>query len=50
VAALASLRTLESVAQLRGKAPEQIVGRRRAAQMLGRDLETPVAAGAGAGA
>jgi small subunit ribosomal protein S5 len=53
VSALASLRTLESVAQLRGKDPEQIVGRRRAAVMLGREVEaagTPVPAGAGAGA
>jgi hypothetical protein len=46
VAALASLRTLEQTAQLRGKEPEDIVGRRRAAHMLGR--EEPVAAVAGA--
>src|ERR1700674_318930 len=35
MAALASMRTLQSVADLRGKTPEQIVGRKRAAQMLG---------------
>lgn len=34
VAALASLRSVEDVAALRGKAPEEIVGRRRAEQML----------------
>lgn len=34
VAALASLRSLEDVATLRGKRPEDIVGRRRAAEML----------------
>jgi small subunit ribosomal protein S5 len=34
VAALASLRSLEDVAALRGKRPEEIVGRRRAAEML----------------
>ena len=51
VSALASLRTLDSVAQLRGKEPEQIVGRRRAAVMLGREVEAaavPVPAGASA--
>jgi small subunit ribosomal protein S5 len=51
VAALASLRTLDSVAQLRGKEPEQIVGRRRAAVMLGREVEAnavPAPAGASA--
>jgi small subunit ribosomal protein S5 len=49
VAALASLRTLESVAKLRGKEPEQIVGRRRAARMLGREEPAaPVPAGVGA--
>ena len=48
IAALASLKTLEGVAQLRGKQPEEIVGRKRAARMLGR--EEPVAAAAGAGA
>jgi len=51
VAALASLRTLDSVAQLRGLEPEKIVGRRRAAVMLGREVEaagTPVPAGASA--
>src|SRR5258706_12003911 len=49
VAALASLRTLESVAQLRGLEPEQIVGRRRAAVMLGKEVEAaavPLPAGA----
>jgi small subunit ribosomal protein S5 len=51
VAALASLRTLDSVAALRGKEPEQIVGRRRAAVMLGREVEAAgVPAGAGASA
>jgi small subunit ribosomal protein S5 len=53
VAALASLRTLDGVARLRGLEPEQIVGRRRAAQMLGKEVEaagTPVPAGAAAGA
>ena len=45
VAALASLRTLENTARLRGLEPEQIVGKRRAAVMLGRD---EVAATAGA--
>ena len=34
VAALASLRTLQGVAALRDKAPEEIVGKRRAEQML----------------
>src|SRR5438094_4992652 len=38
VAALASLRTLEGVAALRGLEPEKIVGRRRAAQMLGKEV------------
>jgi small subunit ribosomal protein S5 len=35
VAALAGMRTLRDVASLRGKAPEEIVGRRRAQAMLG---------------
>jgi len=51
VAALASLRTLDSVAQLRGLEPEQIVGKRRAAVMLGREVEAaavPLPAGASA--
>jgi small subunit ribosomal protein S5 len=51
VSALASLRTLDSVAKLRGKEPEQIVGRRRAAVMLGREVEAaavPAPAGASA--
>jgi small subunit ribosomal protein S5 len=51
VSALASLRTLDSVAALRGKAPEQIVGRRRAAVMLGREVEAaavPLPTGASA--
>jgi small subunit ribosomal protein S5 len=34
VGALTSLRTLQDVAAVRGKAPEQIVGRRRAEVML----------------
>src|SRR5438105_576941 len=38
VGALASLRTLRDVAALRGKTPEQVVGRRRAAVMLGEPL------------
>jgi small subunit ribosomal protein S5 len=53
VAALANLRTLDSVAQLRGLEPEQIVGRRRAAVMLGREVEAaavPVPEPAGASA
>src|SRR5690348_16961869 len=37
VAALASLRTLENTARLRGLEPEQLVGKRRAAVMMGRD-------------
>jgi len=41
VAALASMRTLAEVAELRGKLPEEIVGRKRAAQMLGEPI--PVA-------
>lgn len=44
VAALESLRTLKEVADLRGKTPEQIVGRRRAAEMLGQPAEEPVPA------
>src|SRR5579863_960259 len=40
VAALASLRTLQEVATLRGRTPEQLVGRKRAAEMLG---EAPAA-------
>jgi small subunit ribosomal protein S5 len=39
VAALASMRTLEQVAALRGRPPEEMVGRRRAAQMLGQPAE-----------
>jgi small subunit ribosomal protein S5 len=43
VGALASLRTLRDVAFLRGKTPEEVVGRRRAAVMLGEPLgEMPV--------
>ncbi len=43
VGALASLRTLRDVAALRGKTPEEVVGRRRAAVMLGEALaEVPV--------
>jgi small subunit ribosomal protein S5 len=48
VAALASLRTLDSVAQLRGLDPEHIVGKRRAAVMLGKEAEIAVPAGASA--
>jgi hypothetical protein len=45
VGALASLRTLRDVAALRGKTPEEVVGRRRAAVMLGEPLsEVPVSA------
>ena len=46
VAALASLRTLEQTARLRGKQPEEIVGRRRAAVMLGKEAEIATPAGA----
>ncbi|MFN2568477.1 MAG: 30S ribosomal protein S5 [Candidatus Dormibacteria bacterium] len=35
IAALASMRTLTQVAAARGKSPEQLVGRRRADQLLG---------------
>jgi small subunit ribosomal protein S5 len=38
IAALASMRTLREVAELRGRTPEQLVGRKRAAQMLGEDV------------
>jgi small subunit ribosomal protein S5 len=38
IAALASMRTLREVAELRGRTPEQLVGRKRAAQMLSEDL------------
>jgi hypothetical protein len=41
VAALASMRTLAEVSALRGLPPERIVGRKRAAQILG---ETAAAA------
>ncbi len=43
IAALASMRTLRQVAALRGRQPEEIVGRRRAAQMLGERAATQVA-------
>jgi small subunit ribosomal protein S5 len=43
VAALASMRTLSQVAALRDKRPEEIVGRRRAAVMLGEPAPAPVA-------
>jgi small subunit ribosomal protein S5 len=43
VAALASMRTLSQVAALRDKRPEEIVGRRRAAVMLGEPVPAPVA-------
>ena len=46
VSALASLRTLEAVAASRGKTPEEIVGRRRAAEMMG--TGEPEVAGASA--
>jgi small subunit ribosomal protein S5 len=36
VSALASLRTVDEVARLRGKTPEQLVGRKRAEEMLAR--------------
>jgi hypothetical protein len=35
------MRTLREVAELRGRTPEQLVGRKRAAQMLGEDLPAP---------
>jgi small subunit ribosomal protein S5 len=38
IAALASMRTLREVAELRGRTPEQLVGRKRAAQMLGENV------------
>src|ERR1035437_9008011 len=41
IAALASMRTLREVATLRGRTPEQLVGRRRAAEMLGEGASTP---------
>ncbi|HEY8675502.1 MAG TPA: 30S ribosomal protein S5 [Candidatus Dormibacteraeota bacterium] len=41
IAALASMRTLRDVAALRGLAPEQMVGRKRAAEMLGEGAATP---------
>jgi small subunit ribosomal protein S5 len=47
VAALASMRTLADVAALRGKRPDEIVGRRRAAQMLGEPLDAAPAVAAG---
>ena len=37
VGALSAMRTLQDVADVRGKSPEQIVGRRRAGVMLGRE-------------
>ena len=43
VAALASMRTLTQVAALRGQRPEEMVGRRRAAQMLGLPVEAQAA-------
>jgi small subunit ribosomal protein S5 len=49
IAALASLRTLENTARLRGKEPEDIVGKRRAAIMLGRDEVAAAAVPVGAG-
>jgi small subunit ribosomal protein S5 len=47
VAALASMRTLADVAALRGKRPDEIVGRKRAAQMLGEPLAVAPAVTAG---
>lgn len=44
VAALASMKTLDQVATLRERRPEEIVGRRRAAKMLG--LPEPAASAA----
>ncbi|HEY7927024.1 MAG TPA: 30S ribosomal protein S5 [Candidatus Dormibacteraeota bacterium] len=43
IAALASMRTLREVAELRGRTPEQLVGRKRAAHMLGEDLAVSAA-------
>ena len=43
VSALASLRSLQDVAGLRGKRPEDLVGRRRAEQMMGTGAATPTA-------
>jgi small subunit ribosomal protein S5 len=51
VAALASLRTLEEVARLRGRSPEQIVGSKGLAdRLMGREPGAAPAAAAGAGA
>jgi small subunit ribosomal protein S5 len=53
VAALASLRTLDEVARLRGIPPEQVIGSRRLAdRMLGRETheDVPAATGSGNGA
>ena len=47
VAALASLRTLQDVATARGKTPEELVGRRRAEQMMSGPAHAGAAAGAG---
>ena len=41
IAALASMRTIKEVAALRGRTPEQLVGRRRAAEMLGEPTPSP---------
>jgi small subunit ribosomal protein S5 len=41
IAALASMRTLRDVASLRGLDPERMVGRRRAAEMLGENAAAP---------
>jgi small subunit ribosomal protein S5 len=46
IAALASMRTLREVAELRGRTPEQLVGRKRAAEMLGEGPATPGVASA----
>ena len=41
IAALASMRTLREVATLRGLEPERMVGRKRAAEMLGEGTQDP---------
>ena len=46
VAALASLRTVDEVARLRGKTPEQLVGRKRAEEMTARSAAASARASA----
>jgi hypothetical protein len=46
IAALASMRTLRDVAALRGLTPEHMVGRKRAAAMLGEGAATSEAVSA----